>query len=127
MNTLNFGLAAICITAVVLWAAGATARPALIMDTQYIAAQRCEALMSSSALGREDTHAVDTFLGAQGAARDQATFERGQAAHDNAAIQARHASAGRRAELMAERDGACRAAMPGVAAAGGGAQAPGAN
>ena len=127
MNTLNFGLAATCLAAMALSAAGASARPALITDTQYIAAERCEALMSSSALGREDTHAVDSFLSAQGAGRDQATYERGQAAHDNAVIQARHASAGRRAELTAERDGACRSAMPGVAVAGGGGQAPGAN
>ena len=127
MNTFKFGLGAVCMAAVALSATGASARSALITDAQYLQSQRCQALMSSSALGRQDTHAVDAFLRTQGAARDQATYERGQAAHDNAAVQARNASAGRRAELIAERDGVCRSVMSGVTVAGGGGQGPAAH
>jgi hypothetical protein len=107
----------------------ALAQPARLSDAQYIALSRCQALMASPALGREDTRDIDARLKAQGAARAQAVFDRADEAKDQASQAARHGGAYGKAALVAERDGVCRAlgGAGAMAAATGPAGAPRAN
>ncbi len=86
----------------------ALAEPARFSDAQYIAAARCQALMSSASLGRQDTRAIDQALKANGGARTAAVFDRADEARDDAARAASHAGVYGKAGLIAERDGACR-------------------
>jgi hypothetical protein len=118
MSIIRTSLVTAAVAGMTLAAVAATAGPASITDAQYFQAQRCAALMSSPALGREDTHAIDAFLRQQSGSRSEPVYELGQQAHDRAASEARHPGDYDRGRLVAERDGACRAAVPGVDVAG---------
>ncbi len=87
----------------------ALAQPERLNDAQYIAMARCQALMASPALGREDTHDIDQMLKAQASGRVEAVFIRAEEVRFDAAQAARHSGAYGKAALVAERDGACRA------------------
>ncbi len=100
--SLALGVAALSATA-------AIAQPARLSDAQYIAAARCEGLMQSTALGRQDTSAVDKVLKAQSGARDYVVFDRADDAREAALQAARHSGVYGKAALVAERDGVCRA------------------
>ena len=89
-------------------AGAANAQPAHLTDAQYIAAVRCQTLMSSSNLGRQDTRAIDALVTSESATRSPAAFDRGEAARDQTAQVARHAGAYGKASLANERDGLCR-------------------
>lgn len=78
-------------------------------DAQYVAAARCQALISSPALGRGDTSVIDSVLKAEGRGRAQVVFDRAEEARADAAREARHAGPAARTELSAERDGMCQA------------------
>ncbi len=86
----------------------ALARPAEFTDGQYIEARRCQALMSSAALGKADASAIDHVVKVQGAGRIDQAYEMGQQAEQDAARQATTAGAYARSQLIAERDGVCR-------------------
>jgi hypothetical protein len=106
------GLAAMSATA-------AMAQGARLSDAQYIAAARCEGLMTSAALGRQDTSAIDAMLKAQSGGREYAVFDRADGAREQAQQAARHGGVYAKAALVAERDGACRSLLgaPTLAAA----------
>ena len=84
------------------------AQPVHLSDAQYIATARCQALMSSANLGRQDTHAIDAMMKSESATRTNGVFDRAEAARDEVAQAARHAGAYTKPQLIAERDGFCR-------------------
>jgi hypothetical protein len=90
-------------------ATAALAQPARLSDAQYIAAAKCQALMATPALGRQDTRGIDAYMRAQGAGRSDLAQVLADEARDRAEQSARHAGGFAKAELVAERDGACRA------------------
>lgn len=108
MTKFKTALASAAVAGFTLYAVGATARPAPVSDTAYFQAERCQALMSSAALGKQDTHGIDAFLRTQSGMRGEAAYELGMQAHDRAASEARSAGGDEKARLIAERDGACR-------------------
>ena len=57
-------------------ATGAMATPSQMSDAQYLAAVRCQALMSSSALGKTDTAGISAVIKAQSGSRMNAVFDR---------------------------------------------------
>jgi hypothetical protein len=105
-KTIALGACALCLAA----AGVATAAPRMT-DTQYVAADRCAALMSSPNLGATDSHDMDTLVKDQERGRTEIAYEAAQEAHDNAALQASKAGPYEKTKLLAERDGACRALL----------------
>jgi hypothetical protein len=87
----------------------AKAQPSHLTDAQYLAAVRCQTLMASTNLGREDTHAIDALVKSASADRAGAAYDRGESVREDAAQAARHAGAFSKAALLSERDGLCRA------------------
>jgi hypothetical protein len=85
----------------------AVAGPQTFTDSQYIAAARCQALMSSSNLGAVDAHDVDAVMKSEGASRSAEVADRAADARTVAQQAARHAN--NKAALIAERDGPCHA------------------
>jgi hypothetical protein len=111
--SLAMGVAAMSATA-------AMAGPARLSDAQYIAAARCEGLMQSAALGRQDTGGLEKMLEAQSGGRESVVSYLADEAREQAQQAARHSGVYGKAALIAERDGAsCRALVgaPTVAAA----------
>src|SRR5271168_4717986 len=102
-KTIALGACALCLAA-----AGVATAGARMTDTQYVAAERCEALMSSTNLGATDSQAIDALVKDQERGRTEIAYEAGQQAHDNAALQASKAGPYEKTKLLAERDGACR-------------------
>jgi hypothetical protein len=86
----------------------AMAAPAHFTDSQYIAAARCQALMASSELGRQDTKGIDALLKSEGRAREQLVLDRADEARQDAVRAARHAGTYAKASLVAERDSVCQ-------------------
>lgn len=99
-------------------ATAAFAQPPQISDASYFQAERCQALIASSALGHQDSTGIDRFLKAQDRTRDGAAYDRGQDARHRAAQQAQTAGAFGKSQLIAERDGVCQGftAGPSIAA-----------
>jgi hypothetical protein len=95
----------------------ALAQPARLNDAQYIALARCQALMTSPALGAVDSRAVDHILKAQAAGRPEQVFVRAEEVRFDATQAARHSGPYGKAALVAERDGPCRAFGGGALAA----------
>ena len=89
-------------------AGAAHAQPAHLTDAQYLAAVRCQTLMSSSNLGREDTRAIDSLVKSEASFRSAAAYDRGESVREDTAQAARHAGAFAKAALSTERDGVCR-------------------
>lgn len=102
-------LKSILIVAALTTATGVMASPAQLTDAQYLSAVRCQALMSSPALGKVDVAGIDAVLRAQGAGRVSAVFDRADDVRSDALRQANHADASVRASLIAERSGVCQA------------------
>ena len=100
---------AFAIVAPLALSTAAFAAPTHLTDSQFIAASRCEGLMSSSALGRQDTRGLEALLKAEGGARQNEVYDRADEARQNAQRDASHAGTYGKASLVAERDGACRA------------------
>jgi hypothetical protein len=101
-------LKALIIAAPLALSTAAMAAPDLLTDSQYIAASRCQALMASSYLGREDTKDIDAAMRVQGARRLPAVADRAEDARAQADSAARHAGPYSKAALIAERDGPCQ-------------------
>ena len=87
----------------------AVASPSQMTDGQYLGAVRCQALMSSSALGKVDTAAISSVVKTQTGGRTGAVIDRADDVRADALRQASHAGVTERASLIAERDGACQA------------------
>ena len=87
----------------------AIAAPAHLTDSQYLTAVRCQALIASPALGRGDTGAVDALIKAERQGREGAVFDRADEVRADAARVAGHAGPTEKAQLIAERGGACQA------------------
>jgi hypothetical protein len=98
---------------------GAMAAPSHMSDAQYLSAVRCQALMSSPALGKGDTAGIDQVLKAESGGRVDAISDRADEVRATALRQASHAGATGRAALIAERNDSCQAwasnAGPGMA------------
>jgi hypothetical protein len=88
-------------------ATAAVAAPDKFTDSQYIAAARCQALMSSANLGAVDMHGVDAVMKKEGATRSPAVADRADTARADARRAADHAGTYNKAALIAERDGPC--------------------
>ena len=97
--------ASLCSAAI---AGAASAHPQL-SDAQYLSAARCQALMSSSALGKVDTSMIDGVLKSQASYRTAAVSDRADEVSQDARRAASHAGPSEKAALIAERDGACAA------------------
>ena len=98
-------------------AGAANAQPNHLTDAQYLAAVRCQTLMASSNLGREDTRAIDNLVKAEGSIRSGVAYGRGESVREDTAQAARHAGPFAKAALVSERDGMCRAFTPTVQSA----------
>ncbi|MEO8927521.1 MAG: hypothetical protein ABI306_10215, partial [Caulobacteraceae bacterium] len=86
----------------------ALAAPTHLTDSQYLTAVRCQALMSSAALGKIDTGALDSLIKAERSGRVSATADRADEVRADAAREARHAGVQEKAQLIAERGGVCQ-------------------
>lgn len=86
----------------------ANAHGSHLTDAQYFAAVRCQTLMSSSNLGREDTRIIDALVKSEGSDRAAAAYDRGESVREDTARVARNAGAYSKAALISERDGLCR-------------------
>ncbi len=91
------------------------ARSERLTDVQYLQAARCQALISSSALGKGDSHVIDALMKQQSVGRMEAILDRADDMRSDASRIARSSSAMEKAALTAERDGVCTAfnAAPG--------------
>jgi hypothetical protein len=90
----------------------ASAAPSHLTDVQYIAANRCLALMDSKALGPVNDTAMKALIKEQMHGRDAMVWDMGDKANEDAASEAGRASAYTKGQLLAERDGACAALLP---------------
>ena len=95
------------------------AAPAHVTDVQYLEANRCRALIASTALGGGDTKAIDAFLRAQRGGRDAYISDKADQTQDETAREARRATGDRKTMLIAERDQTCLAFTTPSAVAGG--------
>jgi hypothetical protein len=105
MSIFKTCLIAASLSAVAL-AGAASAHPQL-SDAQYLSAARCQALMSSSALGKVDTSMIDGVLKTQANYRTPAVTDRADEVRQDTLRAAAHAGPNGKAALIAERDGAC--------------------
>ena len=80
-----------------------------LTDVQYMQAARCEALMSSSALGGGDKSAIQALIKHESVGRNPAALDQADEMRADAARAASHAGPYQRAALVAERDGVCAA------------------
>ncbi len=89
--------------------AGAASAHPQLTDAQYLAAARCQALMSSSALGKVDSASIDAVLKTQASSRMPAVTDRADEIRIDTQRAASRAGPNGKAALIAERDGACAA------------------
>ncbi len=104
------------IVAATLAASASAAAPARFTDLQFLRAARCEALITSPALGGGDGTAIKAVLKAQRQGRVDYIYDRADQTRDDAARQARHAGPDQKASLIAERDTVCRDLIGGMTA-----------
>jgi len=91
-------------------ATAAAAQPAArLTDAQFVKAARCKGLAKSEALGAIDTAALDAVIKSNKRARADFVVDRAMNAQDDAQSEAARADDARKAELIAERNGACAA------------------
>ncbi|WP_165186601.1 hypothetical protein [Caulobacter soli] len=105
MRNLNIALVAVL-------AVSATA-PAFaadrISDSDLLRASRCLGLAKAANLGAVDAKALDAFVKAQRKGRDPGLRDRSDTTEQTARSQGASANGDRKAALLAERDGACKA------------------
>ncbi|HWA62642.1 MAG TPA: hypothetical protein VG939_14770 [Caulobacteraceae bacterium] len=111
-------LKALIVTASVAAATAAFAGPQRLSDVQYMQLARCQALIGSTALGAQDTAAVDAAYKSQRISRDPFIYDRAEQIHDDTVRAAKRAGPDQKAHLIAERDGVCRDLVGGVNTAG---------
>ena len=89
--------------------AGAASAHPQLSDAEFIAAARCQALMSSAALGKVDTTMIDGVLKAQSPYKIPAITVRADEMRTDTLRVASHAGHYGKAALIGERDGSCGA------------------
>jgi hypothetical protein len=85
------------------------AKSSHLTDVQYFQVARCQALFSSPALGKSDTHIIDALVKKEGVARQPWVGDHADEVRSDAARLARNGNQEQKSELIAERDGACMA------------------
>jgi hypothetical protein len=85
------------------------AAPTQLSDAQYLAAARCQGLLTSSALGKQDASAIDSFMASQERGRSVQAIDQAAEARSDAIREASRAGPHGKAELISERDGVCQA------------------
>jgi hypothetical protein len=95
-------------------AVASTAAPALAAsdrwtDGQYLQANRCLALAQSAALGEVPVGDLVAQIKSQGFGRGSSITDRGVSLQAEAARQGKTKDGERKAKLLAERDGVCKA------------------
>ena len=80
-----------------------------VSDTDLLRASRCLGLAKAANLGAVDATALETFVKTQRKGRDPGLRDRLDTTEKTARSQATSASGDRKATLLAERDGACKA------------------
>ncbi len=115
MSIFKSCLIAASLSAVAL--AGAASAHSQLTDAEYLSAARCQALMSSPALGKVDTSMIDGVLKTQANYRTPAVADRADEVRESARRAAAHAGPSEKAALIAERDGACAATTHDVSVA----------
>jgi len=103
-TSLALALAAACATA-----APAFAAPARISDSDLLRASRCLGLAKAQNLGAIDAKALADFVKAQRRGRDTMVRDRSDALEATALRDGSSGNPARKAALLAERDGACKA------------------
>lgn len=99
-----------CLAAALAVATPALAAPRLT-DSQFVQASRCQALARASSLGAGDAAAFSALIKAQRQGRADYIVEKASDAASAASGQARRADDAAKADLIAERDGACQALL----------------
>lgn len=98
----------IAIAAAFATVATGTAASARMSDAQFLAANRCRALVAAPTLGQPaDVQAVDRKLRDESRGRDPIIEDRAEQMRDQAQREAAHPNDTARARLQAERDGLC--------------------
>jgi len=90
----------------------AAASPAHLTDARYLAAARCQVLLSSSALGPVNSQAIDAVMRSEDRIHSTQAYNRATEVRETARNDVRHAGVYARQELAAERNGACQSLMP---------------
>jgi len=101
--TIAATVAVACATAV-----AASAAPAQLTDTQFIAANRCLGLMSSKALATPDAATLAAYLKTQNVGREGFVYDRADQAREDGRELAGRAGTETLTRLTAERDGVCQ-------------------
>lgn len=94
--------------ALVAAATAAYAQSLRVNDIHYIAAARCQGLITSSSLGSIDPTGINRFMDLESAGRTPLVFDRASDARNTAKREAATAGADQRATLVSERDGPCQ-------------------
>jgi hypothetical protein len=98
----------IAIAAAFATLAAGTAASARMSDAQYLAANRCRALVAAPSLGAAaDVGAVDRKLRDESRGRDPIIQDRAEQLREQAQQEASHPNDVVKARLQAERDGVC--------------------
>lgn len=82
-------------------------------NLNYLEAARCRGLAASENLGKLDTAALDAFLKEEAVGRDITVLTSANNKMQSALKEANAADAGKKAKLLAQRDGACAAFIAG--------------
>ncbi|MDH4386703.1 MAG: hypothetical protein QE280_14815 [Caulobacter sp.] len=106
MKTLLIATVALMSVAVV---SAANAQPVdRLSDAQFVKLARCKGLAKSPALGAVETAGFDAAIKANKRGRADFIVEKAMTAQDKALSEANRADEARKAELIAERSGACQ-------------------
>ncbi len=101
------------IISAILLATAATAASAQttgrLSDAQFVHASRCKGLAKSEALGATDAAGLDATIKANRRGRADFVIDKAINAQNEAQSEAKRADDARKAELIAERNGACQA------------------
>jgi hypothetical protein len=106
MKTLLIATIALMSTAGV--SAASAQSVARLSDAQFVKAARCKGLAKSEALGAVETASFDAVIKANKRGRADFIVEKAMTAQDLALSEANRADDARKAELIAERNGACQ-------------------
>jgi hypothetical protein len=98
----------IALVAAMVSTTAALAATTHLTDSQYLAAARCQGLISSPALGTTDATGINKLMKSEGSYRTADVTDRADEARSEAKRQAGSAGAYGRSQLVSERDGACQ-------------------
>jgi hypothetical protein len=104
MRIVNVALAASAVAAI---AVSAVAAPARLSDADYIAANRCLGLMTSTGFASPDAKALGAYVRDQGLSRIAYVWDKGNQVRDDAKREGNASTPQTDPGLLAERDGVC--------------------